>query len=68
MKYIWIIMLAIAYLIWGIASLKDFLYCRKTFNHPLLDHLEDYTQYFIYVNIGGLFLASLYIWLKSKLG
>lgn len=66
MKYIWIVMLGVAYLIWGIASLKDFLYCRKTFKHPL-DHCEDYTQYFIGVNIGVLFLISLGMWLKSKL-
>lgn len=67
MKYIWIIMLAIVYLIWGIASLKDFLYCRKRFKHPL-DYVRDYTLSFMLVNIGGLFLASLFMWLKSKLG
>ena len=67
MKYIWIIMLAIVYLIWGIASLKDFLYCRKTFKHPL-DHCEDYTTLFIGVNIIGLFFASLIMWIASKLG
>ena len=67
MKYIWIVMLVVAYLIWGICSLKDYLYCRKTFLHPL-DHIEEYTHSFIWVNIGGLFIASLVVWIKSKLG
>ena len=66
MKYIWIIMLAIVYLICGVYSVKDFLYCQKTFHHPL-DHLEEYTLSFIVVNIGGLFFVSLFMWLKSKL-
>ena len=67
MKYIWMIMLGIIYLIWGVCSVKDFLYCRKTFTDPL-DNCEGYTIIFIFLNIGLLFILSLGMWLKSKMG
>lgn len=62
MRYIWVFMLAIAYLVWSKYSIEDFLYCRKTFVHPL-EHIEVYTGVYIGVHIIGLFFGSLIYWL-----
>ena len=66
MKYIWIVMLIIIYVIWFIASLKDFI---KTARHIktkyILDSLEEYTLAFILFHLLGLFCYSLVIFLKQ---
>lgn len=66
MKYIWIAMLVIAFLIWGVYSVKDFLYCRKHFVHPF-QHIEDYTRIFIITIVFSIFVVSFYLWLISKI-
>lgn len=64
MKYIWIIMLAIVYIIWLIASLTDFI---KTARHIrikyILDSLEEYTIVFIFLHLALLFGYSLAVFI-----
>jgi len=62
MQYIWMIMLAIAYLIWTWYSIKDYIYCCKEYEHPLT-HIEDYTRIHIVAHILGVFVGSLVYWL-----
>ncbi len=67
MKYIWIVMILIAELIWCVYSVKDYIYCRKNFAHPI-QHVEEYTAFFIIVHLIGLFAISLALWLEAKMG
>ncbi len=62
MKYIWIIMLMVSYLVWSVYSIKDLLYCRKSFSHPL-DHVQEYTEWYVVANVLGLFVGSFVNWL-----
>lgn len=66
MKYIWIVMLVIVYIIWFIFSLKDFI---KTARHIkikyILDSLEDYTELFILLNLLFIFAYSLILFFKG---
>lgn len=56
MKYIWIVMLIILYMIWFIASLKDFIKTAKRIKiKHILDSLEEYTVVFILVHLALLF-------------
>lgn len=64
MKYIWIIMIAIGWLVWLVYSVKDYIHCRKLFDKPF-EHLEETTGWFIIVTLGALFFSSLAIWLVS---
>lgn len=52
MKYVWIVMLTIVYVIWFIASLKDFI---ETARHYKLKYiwgeLEEYTLMFIVLHL-----------------
>ena len=66
MKYIWIVMLIIIYVIWFIASLKDFIKTARQFKTKyILDSLEEYTLAFILFHLLGLFCYSLVIFLKQ---
>lgn len=64
MKYIWIVMLAIFYIMWLIYTIQDYLYCRKKFKKPLYN-LDEVSQIFIYFHIIGLFVISLALWLSE---
>jgi len=66
MKYIWIIMLIIADIIWFIASLIDFIDTAKTIKIKyILDSLEDYTVNFILFHLLALFGISLGLFIKG---
>lgn len=66
MKYIWIVMLSILYLIWLIASLKDFIKTAKYIKIKyIMDSLEEYTVLFIIVHLALLFGYSLAVFLKG---
>lgn len=64
MKYVWIVMLIILYVIWIIATIKDvyeqingiwkFPYCLK--------FLEWYSYAFVIAHLFTLFIYSLYVW------
>lgn len=60
MKYIWIVMLIIAEIIWFIASLKDFIKTAKRLSiKRVLNSLEMYTVVFIILHLLSLFIYSL---------
>lgn len=66
MKYIWIIMLIIADIIWFIASLKDFIETAKQIKAKyILDSLEEYTFWFIGVHLFALFSYSLVLFIDA---
>lgn len=66
MKYIWIVMIAIFYIMWAIYTIQDYLHCRKTYTEPL-DHLDDTSVGFIFIHIFGLFAISFILWLYELL-
>lgn len=60
MKYIWIIMLAILYIIWLVYTIIDIKSCFNTFKPEYaLGKLSDASTGFIACNIIGIFLISL---------
>lgn len=60
MKYIWIIMLAILYIIWLVYTIIDIKSCFETFKPEYaLGKMTDPSAAFIFLNIVGLFLISL---------
>lgn len=64
MKYIWIVMLIISYVMWFIASLKDFIKTAKRIKiKHIMDSLEEYTVWFIIIHLALLFGYSLAIFL-----
>ena len=66
MKYVWIVMLIIAEIIWFIFSLKDFIYTAKRYrNQNILLWLEKYTILFIVLNLMALFVYSLCLFIKG---
>lgn len=66
MKYIWIIMLIIADIIWFIASLKDFIKTAKQIKAIyILDSIEEYTFSFILLHLLMLFGYSLALFIKG---
>ena len=66
MKYIWIVMLLIIYIIWFITSLKDFLKTARYFKpKAIIDHLQDYTFWFILVHLLTLFSYSLCVFIEG---
>ncbi len=64
MKYVWIVMLIIIYIIWFIASLIDFIKTARQFNIKyILGALEEYTVGFIVLHLLVLFGISLGLFL-----
>lgn len=70
MKYIWIIILIIAEIIWLLFSIKDAIYTYKFIkkhNHisfnEYMDWLEGYTISFIVLHLSFLFVYSLIIFI-----
>ena len=67
MKYIWIVMLIIAEIIWFIASLKDFIKTAKRLTiKRLLNSLEMYTVVFIITHLLTLFVYSLSLFIAGR--
>ena len=65
MKYVWIIMLIIIYVIWLIATIEDVYTEIKdgVYRFPYcLEHLELYSYAFIMAHLFTLFIYSLYVW------
>ncbi len=95
MKYIWIGMVVVVYLIWAIVSIIDIIDSVRrwiddnvktktvtddthitpitvkewTGRHSVWDlftqYMEPFSAWFVVVTIGGLFLCSLFTWLKA---
>lgn len=66
MKYIWIIMLIIVYIIWFIASLKDLIKTAKKIKIKyIFDSLEEYTVVFIALHLALLFGYSLAVFIDG---
>ena len=66
MKYIWIVMLIIADIIWLIASVEDFVKTARRFKIKcILEALEDYTVGFISLHLLMLFGYSLWLFIKG---
>ena len=63
MQYVWIVMLAIAWLIWCVASVVDFVRTTKQFKNPF-EAIEEYTMFFILSHIVALFIYSLYLYVN----
>ena len=68
LKYCWIIMLAIIWIIWLIATAIDVInaYREDGLCLDLLDDLDDSSQLFITMTLLGLFIASFIAWLMSR--
>lgn len=74
MKYIWIIILIICDLIWGIYSFSDIMVCIKSYKSDgildmiseLLDNIKDATQWFFIVHILILFFTSFTYFIMGK--
>ena len=95
MKYIWIVMLVVAYIIWAVVSIIDIVESvewwiddntetktvtdadhitpmtvkKWTSEHSIWDlfiqYMERFSVWFVVVTIGGIFLCSLFTWLKA---
>lgn len=67
MKYLWIVMLAVSYIVWTIAAVKN-IYNEITlglWKFPYcLDYTEWYSKLFILYHIGAAFLYSLALYFK----
>lgn len=59
MKYLWIIMLVVAYVIWAISSIKELIHAWR---FPAYE-LHDSTCAWIVSTILGLFFWSFVLWL-----
>lgn len=68
LKYCWIIMLAVVWIIWLIATVIDVIetYREDGFCLDLLDDLNDSSQMFIVVTLLFLFIVSFAAWLMSR--
>ena len=64
MKYIWIIILVIAYVIWGVHAVKDLIYCIKHLRHPL-SNLDGSSVAFFVIPIIFIFAISLALWVEA---
>lgn len=67
MKYVWIIILGIVYLIWLIAVVKDIVETVKLFKLKwVLIELEDYSKGFLLIHLFILFGYSVYMWFAGS--
>ena len=67
MKYIWIAMLIVIYIIWFIASFKDFIETIKQIEIKYVwDSLEDYTIFFIVMHVLALFSYSFAMFFEER--
>lgn len=58
-SYVWIVMLAILYIIWAINSVIDMIISREFIKHFGLAAFEPYTNLFLILNILLIFAASI---------
>jgi hypothetical protein len=66
MKYVWIVMLIIADIIWLIASAEDFIETARRFKIKyILKYLEDYTVGFMLLHLLLLFVYSLSVFIQG---
>ncbi len=67
LKYCWIIILAVIWIVWLIATALDIYqqYKQVGFSFDLWDELEDSSQFFIIVTLVILFIVSFASWLCS---
>lgn len=63
MRYVWIVMLIIIYVLWLIAVVKD-VYEGIGYHYKMFKclYLEWYSYVFVIMHILALFLYSLYVW------
>ena len=65
MKYIWLIILIIAYAYAWWNAFKDIKYCYRHFKRPF-EHLTDWVQMFIVAHMVILICASFIEWLAAR--
>lgn len=69
-KYIWIAILALIYIAWGVATVLDIIHTYKLHTDDsiidVIDNLETYSHGFICVNLFVLFFGSLIAFVLSK--
>ena len=63
-KYVWIIILAIVYIIWSIKSILDMIETYRKCN-TFLDNLEYYTLFWLIEHIICIFIGSLAMFLEG---
>ena len=63
MKYIWMIILVIAYVIWGVYAVKDLIYCIKYWRHPL-SILDESSAAFFAISIIIILALRNYLWVN----
>ena len=70
LKYFWIIILAVIWIIWLITTVIDIIhpYQRNGFCLDLWDDLEDNSQVFIVLTLVVLFAASFISWISQFIG
>lgn len=62
MKYVWMMILALAWIWWTVKAIKDFWNCCKNFKHPF-QHLEEYSEWWFCWHIMVLLVCSFFLWL-----
>ena len=72
-KYIWIIMLLIAWIIWTLLTIKNIIFtvAKRIYDYESVkdffvytyDSLEDYAQWWLLIHLFILFLASLIVYI-----
>ena len=65
-KYLWIVALGIAYLLWTIPSIREIWSELKHHGEFSLDALDESTEAWIFVTIATPLLASFVVFLFSK--
>ena len=65
MQYVWMIMLAMFYVIWGIYSVKDLINCIKKGYHPFAS-LDPQSFGFFVVSVLLVFFTSLAMWIEQQ--
>lgn len=58
-SYVWVAIIAIIYLIWGIISIKDIISSREYIKDLGLDAFQPSTNAFLIINIFLIFIASI---------
>ena len=64
MKYVWIVMVAGAYLIWTVCSIIDIVHTYKDFRFKYaFNHLEEFSSVWLSFHIFAIFVYSLAMWI-----
>ena len=67
MKYIWMIILVIAYVIWGVHAIEDLIDCIKHLRLPL-SNLDESSIAFFVASIIFIFAISFALWVEAYRG